>query len=129
MTLPSGRKITIEARVDPRCLATCASAFAKNNIPITSRSQLISLIAEIFCDSLVNDKVVPWVETTPEALQILNSVGIKFTELSKRNIRSIALQIHAERSIAGLGTVQVGVPELTPELIDEALRKHAEQED
>ncbi len=125
MTLHKGRKITVEARVDPRSLATVASAFSKNNIPITSRSQLISLAVETFCDSLVDNKVVPWVESTTEALQILNSVGIRFTELSKRNLRTLALQINSERSLQGLSEIQE-IPELTSELIDEAIRKHAQ---
>ncbi len=129
MTLSKGRKIALEARVDPRSLATIATAFSKNNIPIASRSQLISLAVETFCDSLVSSNVVPWIESTAEALQVLSGVGIRFTEMSKRNLRAIALQINSERSLEGIGASQVdAVPELTPELIDEALLKFKDSE-
>ncbi len=123
-----GRKISVEARVDPRSLATIASALSQKNIPISSRSQLVSIIIETFCRSLVDSNVVPMVESTTEALQVLERVGIRFTEFSRRNLRSLALQIHSERAIDNLAKTEDLDEVLTPEVIDEALAKLQDSE-
>ncbi len=124
MTLARSRKISVEARVDARSLATIASAFSEKNIPITSRSQLVSTIIETFCDSLVSSKVVTAVDSTAKALQILDHVGIRFTDFSRRNLRALALQIQSERALDNLVDVEQLDEELTPALIDEALQKY-----
>ena len=102
MVLKRPRTIVVEGRVDARSLATIATALTGQNVVIRSKSHLVSVIREAYCDLLVQDGSGVRVDTTTLALELLAKVGREFRATRQRGLMALSKQISSERALQGL---------------------------
>ena len=102
MVLKRPRTIVVEGRVDARSLATIATALTGQNVVIRSKSHLVSVIIEAYCDLLVQDGSGVRVDTTTLALELLAKVGREFRATRQRGLMALSKQISSERALQGL---------------------------
>ncbi len=122
------RSLVVEGRVDPRSLAMIANSLTSNNIPIRSKSHLVSMIIESYADMLVSSKQASMV-STERAIEILASVGMHFQNNTKQKLNRISKQIGHERALEQLqGNLGVKVV-LSEDLLAEAQASLEDQVD
>ena len=122
MVLKRPRTIVVEGRVDARSLATIAVALTGQNIVIRSKSHLVSIVIEAYCDLLIQDGSGARVDTTSLALELLAKVGIDFKATRKRSLVALSKQISSERALQGLVDTagEVGPVGPTPTMLQAA---------
>ena len=106
----------IEGRLDLRDLASCADYFVKNNMPATSRSDLLYKIVATFANAAQAQGSRAFT-STEDALAFMTSLNIGMMNRTKRegrlaNAFTLAKVIKSERSMEGFKAIDVEQEEL-----------------
>jgi len=92
---------TVEARVRPTTLATLAEWMERNGYPARNKSELVRQALEVLEGHLVATGQATRIESTEQALEYLDEIGLTGFNRNRRGQRALMQQLQREEQMEG----------------------------
>ena len=118
MKVEQPSSVVLETRTDIRKLATIHRYFASRGLTITSRSDLLRTLIDVYHGNLLNTSKANEFESIHEAYNYLMSQGIPFGQLGVKGRGKILKALQNE----ALSEVNLGSDDIDPEKFKDAMK-------